>query len=178
MTGTGKSNMYDVNALAKRVADRTIGTSAPSVVAGLPDESLFGLVKAAAVDEIMKIFHEVSNQNETLLQSFGLTNTQESLAIAFDNIGTIMLSDDVINRAVDFLKQQGIGLKEIMALGYNVIATVYQTDTFEASIKPDTNGKILIIQDDKVICAFHAEKSEDGEGKVSSSFSMLPYSDE
>ena len=170
--------MYDLNALATRVANRTRGTSDPNLVASLPDESLLGLVKAAAVDEIMEIFHEVSNKNETLLQSFGLTNTQESLAIAFDNIGSIMLGDDVINRAVDLLKQQGIGLKEIMSLGYNVIATVYQTDTFKAAIKPDTNGKILIIQGDRVICSFHAEKSESGEGKVTSGFSSLPYNDD
>ena len=167
--------MYDINALATRVANRTKGTADPNLVASLPDESLLGLVKAAAVDEIMEIFHEVSNKNEVLLKSFGLTNTQESIAIAFDNIGTIMLSEDVINRAVDLLKQQGIGLKEIMSLGYNVIATVYQTDTFKASIKPDTNGKILIIQDGCVICSFHAEKSDSGEGKVSSEFSSLPY---
>lgn len=177
-TDTGNHKMYDINALAVRVANRTRGASEPHEVASLPDETLRELAKAAAVDEITEIFREVSNQNEALLQSFGLKNTKESLAIAFDNIGTTLLGDDVINRAVELLKQQEIGLKEIMSLGYNVIATVYQTDTFKASIQPHTNGKILIRQNGRVICSFHAEKAESGEGKVSSSFSMLPYSND
>ncbi len=170
--------MYDMNALAVRVANRTRGTSDPHEVASLPDETLRELAKAAAVDEIMEIFHEVSNQNEALLQSFGLTNTQESLAIAFDNIGTTLLGDDVINLAVELLKQQEIGLKEIMSLGYNVIATVYHTDTFKASIQPHPNGKILIRQNGRVICSFHAERSASSEGKVSSGFSRLPYNED
>lgn len=170
--------MYDINALAVRVANRTRGASDPNEVASLPDETLRELAKAAAVNEVTEIFREVSNQNEALLQSFGLTNTKESLAIAFDNIGTTLLGDDVINRAVELLKQQEIGLKEIMSLGYNVIATVYQTDTFKAAIKPDINGKILIIQDGKVICSFHAERSASSEGTVSSGFSRLPYNDD
>lgn len=67
------------------------------------------------------------------------------------------------------------GLKDINSLGYDVIATVYQTDTLKSMIKHDTNGKILIIQNDHVICSFHAEKSENDEGKVSVAFISKGY---
>ena len=67
------------------------------------------------------------------------------------------------------------GLKDINSLGYDIIATVYQTDTFKAMIKHDTNGKILIIQNGRVICSFHAEKSENDEGKVSAAFVPKEY---
>ena len=99
--------MYDINALAMRVANRTIGKSDPRLILGIPDESLLGLVKASAVDEIMITFNEVTNKNEALLQSFGMTNTQESIAITFNNIAEILLNDDVLNRAVELLKEMG-----------------------------------------------------------------------
>ena len=67
------------------------------------------------------------------------------------------------------------GIKDINSLGYDVIATVYQTDTFKSMIKHDTNGKILIIQNGCVICSFHAEKSDNDEGKVSVSFITKGY---
>ena len=67
------------------------------------------------------------------------------------------------------------GLKDINSLGYDVIATVYQMDAFKATIKFDTNGKILIIQDGSVICSFHAEKSGNDEGKVSAAFIQKKY---
>lgn len=73
------------------------------------------------------------------------------------------------------MQDQGVGLKEIMSLGYNVIATVYHTDTFKPSIKFDNNGKLLIIHEGRVICSFHAEKSESDEGKAAACFNMKEY---
>ena len=73
------------------------------------------------------------------------------------------------------MPEQSVGLKEIMSLGYNVIATVYRTDTFKPDIKLDNNGKLLIIHEGRVICSFHAEKSESDEGKAAASFNMKEY---
>ena len=73
------------------------------------------------------------------------------------------------------MPEQSVGLKEIMSLGYNVIATVYRTDTFKPGIKFDNNGKLLIIHEGRVICSFHAEKSESDEGKAAVSFNMKEY---
>ena len=73
------------------------------------------------------------------------------------------------------MEDQHVSLKNISSLGYNVIATVYQTDAFKASIKFDNNGKLLIIHEGRVICSFHAKKSENEEGKVSAAFSQKEY---
>lgn len=73
------------------------------------------------------------------------------------------------------MQDQSVGLKEVISLGYNVIATVYHTDTFKPGIKFDNNGKILIIHDGRVICSFHAEKSETDEGEAAASFNMKEY---
>lgn len=73
------------------------------------------------------------------------------------------------------MQKQNVCLKDVNALGYEVIVTVYKTDTFKASIKYDANGKLLIIHEDRVICSFHVEKSESGEGKVSAAFSQEKY---
>ena len=73
------------------------------------------------------------------------------------------------------MPEQNICLKDINSLGYDLIATVYQTDAFKASIKYDVNGKLLIIHEGRVICSFHAEKSENDEGKVSASFIRQEY---
>ena len=48
------------------------------------------------------------------------------------------------------MPQQNVCLKDINLSGYDVIATVYQTDTFKASIKYDTNGRLLIIHEGRV----------------------------
>ena len=73
------------------------------------------------------------------------------------------------------MEEQNVGLKDINTLGYDVIATVYQTDAFKAGIKFNNNGKLLIIHEGRVICSFHAEKSEDDEGRVSAAFSQKEY---
>lgn len=73
------------------------------------------------------------------------------------------------------MSTQNAGLRDINSLGYNVIATVYQTDSFKAGIKFDDNGKILIIHEDRVICSFHAEKSENDEGEVAAAFIQKDY---
>lgn len=73
------------------------------------------------------------------------------------------------------MKEQSVSLKDINILGYNVITTVYQTDAFKASIKFDDNGRLLIIHEGRVICSFHAEKSESDEGNVSAAFSQKEY---
>lgn len=73
------------------------------------------------------------------------------------------------------MPEQDICLKDINSLGYDLIATVYQTDAFKASIKYDVNGKLLIIHEGRVICSFHAEKSERDEGTVAASFSQKEY---
>ncbi len=65
------------------------------------------------------------------------------------------------------MEKQNVGLKSINSLGYNVIATVYQTAVFKTGIKFDDNGKLLITHEGRVICSFHAERSESEEGKVS-----------
>lgn len=73
------------------------------------------------------------------------------------------------------MEEQNVSLKDINSLGYDVIATVYQTDAFKAGIKFDNNGKLLIIHEGRVICSFHAKKSESEEGKVSAAFSQKEY---
>lgn len=73
------------------------------------------------------------------------------------------------------MEEQRVTLKDINTLGYDVIATVYQTDAFKASIKFDNNGKLLIIHEGRVVCSFHAEKSENDEGEVSAAFSQKEY---
>lgn len=73
------------------------------------------------------------------------------------------------------MEKQNVCLKDINSLGYDVIATVYQTDAFKASIKYDVNGKLLIIHEDRVVCSFHAEKVRSNEGKVSATFSRKEY---
>ena len=73
------------------------------------------------------------------------------------------------------MKAQNVSLKDINSLGYDVIATVYQADAFEAGIQFDNNGKLLIIYEGRVICSFHTEKSESEKGKVSAAFSQTEY---
>lgn len=73
------------------------------------------------------------------------------------------------------MEEQSVSLRNINTLGYDVIATVYQTDAFKAGIKFDNNGKLLIIHEGRVICSFHAEKSESDKGKVSAAFSEKEY---
>lgn len=73
------------------------------------------------------------------------------------------------------MEEQNVGLKDVNSLGYNLIATVYQTDALKTGIKFDDNGKLLIIHEGRVICSFHAEKSENDNGKVSTAFSQNGY---
>lgn len=73
------------------------------------------------------------------------------------------------------MTEQSISFKDINSLGYNFIATVYQNDVFKAGIKFDNNGKLLIIHEGRVICSFHAERSESDKGKVSAAFSQKEY---
>ena len=58
------------------------------------------------------------------------------------------------------MEEQSVSLKNINTLGYDVIATVYQTNAFKAGIKFDNNGKLLIIHEGRVICSFHAENQK------------------
>ena len=73
------------------------------------------------------------------------------------------------------MEKQNVGLKGINSSGYNVIATVYQTNGFKAGIKFDNNGKLLVIHEGRVICSFHVEESKNHEGKVSAAFSQKEY---
>ena len=73
------------------------------------------------------------------------------------------------------MKEQNVSLRDINSLGYNVIATVYNTDAFKTSVKFDDDGKLLIIHEGQVICSLHAEKSQIYEGKVAAAFSQKEY---
>jgi hypothetical protein len=73
------------------------------------------------------------------------------------------------------MDEQSVSFKDVNSLGYNVIATVYHTAGVKVGIKFDSNGKLLIIHEGRVICSFHAEKSERDEGKVSAAFSQKEY---
>ena len=99
-----------------------------------------------------------------------------SREIHYDAVGVTLSSQQSIKEE-SAMQIQNHGIKEINALGYDVIATVYQTDTFKAGIMSDINGKLLIIHEGRVICAFHVEKSECGEGEVTRSFNMRDYID-
>ena len=93
--------------LAKRVADRTISGSNPADFLVLPDESLLRLVKAAAVDEWVLLSSEITNRNETVLNSLGLANSQQQINSILNDIGENIMSDEVLNHAVVLLKEMG-----------------------------------------------------------------------
>lgn len=95
--------------LAKRVVKRTLGKTNPREFLVLPDESLLRLVKAAAVDEWILLSTEIMNKNEVVLNSLGMTNSDQQINSIFNNIGENMMSDAVLNRAVDLLKETAEG---------------------------------------------------------------------
>ena len=98
--------MY-IDYLAKRVVDRTISGTNPVDFLVLPDESLLRLVKAAAVDEWIVLSTEITNRNETVLNSLGMTNSQQQINSIFNDVGEKMMDNEVLNRAVDLLKEIG-----------------------------------------------------------------------
>ena len=109
-TGTGEIQVY-IDYLAKRIVDRTIGDINPADFLVLPDESLLRLVKAAAVDEWIVLSTEITNKNETVLNSLGMTNSQQQINSVFNNVGEKMMGNEVLNRAVDLLKEIGQKVK-------------------------------------------------------------------
>lgn len=106
-TGTGEIQVY-IDYLAKRVVDRTIGNINPADFLVLPDGSLLRLVTAAAADEWILLSTEITNRNETVLNSLGMTNSQQQISSIFNDVGEKMMSDEVLNRAVDLLKEKRV----------------------------------------------------------------------
>lgn len=99
--------MFDKDYLAKRISNRVLIGSDPKLLRGLNDETLFQLVKTAAVNEWALLSNEIIQKNETVLRSLGMTNTDETIALTFDQVGESMLleDDEVLNRAVSILKE-------------------------------------------------------------------------
>ena len=96
--------MY-INYLARRVANSTIGQADPNILNGLTDKSLLELVKSAASRETILLLQEVVNKREEILQQFGMTTSHEEAENVLNSIGEMMFSDEVLNRAVDLLKE-------------------------------------------------------------------------
>ena len=96
--------MY-IDYLAKRVADSTIGSANPNLLNGLPDESLLELVKTAAASETILLLQEIVNERGKILQQFGMTTSHEEAEDILNSIGEIIMSDKVLIRAVDLLKE-------------------------------------------------------------------------
>ena len=73
----------------------------------MPDESLLRLVKAAAADEWAFLSVEIIKKNEAILQSLGMTNSEGQINTIFNDVAESILSDNVLNRAVELLKEMG-----------------------------------------------------------------------
>ena len=96
--------MY-IDYLARRVADRTVGNANPKDFLVLPDESLLRLVTAAAADEWVLLSTEIMNGNEAVLQSLGVASSEQQIKSIFSDVAENILSDNVLNRAVNLLKE-------------------------------------------------------------------------
>ena len=73
------------------------------------------------------------------------------------------------------MKEKKVKTQEVLDLGYNVVATAYEMNEYKVTIQPNTDGKIVMWYEGRVICTFHLEKSETGEGKAVSYFTANPY---
>lgn len=92
--------MYNKNDLASRIANRVN----PNILLGLSDESLLKLVKEAAAEETLHLSAEVNNIDTWQFSS--KANSNASFQATFLKAADILHSSDVLNRAVELLKER------------------------------------------------------------------------
>ena len=92
--------MHNTNDLALRVANRVN----PDNLLGLSDESLLELAKDAASAETLDLSAEVNNTNT--FQFSIKANYNASFQATFLKVADALHSSDVLNRAVELLKEK------------------------------------------------------------------------
>ena len=96
--------MYSTNDLAMRIANRVISGSDPNSLLGLSDESLLELAKDAASAETLDLSAEVNNTDTW--QFVNQANSNVSFQATFLKAADILHCSDVLNRAVELLKER------------------------------------------------------------------------
>ena len=98
--------MYNRNFYAERIVDAITRSVQPNTLLGCTDASLLQLAKSVAVSEMITLSVERINKSEDILQLFDMTNTEDSISLTFDEVGMNLMSDEVLNLAVNMLKEQ------------------------------------------------------------------------
>ena len=97
--------MYDTEALAIRVAQRTASMLRVQRISDVDDKIFVHLAITGAIRETINIFHDVNSASETIPILLGETVPETYANLTFSEIAEIVCSDDVLNRAIDLLKQ-------------------------------------------------------------------------
>ena len=97
--------MYDTEALAVRVAQRTASMLRDHRISNVGDKIFVNLAITGATQEALTIFQDVKSANETLPILFGEAVPGTYVNLTFNEIAEIVCSDDVLNRAIDLLRQ-------------------------------------------------------------------------
>ena len=94
---------YSINDLATRVANCAKRKFTSKEFLGMSNESLLELVKDAASDETLHLSAEVNNTD--VLNFSKRANSNAKLNKTFLKVAEILHHDDVLNRAVELLKE-------------------------------------------------------------------------
>ena len=97
--------MYDTEALAVRVAQRTASMLRNHRISNVGDKIFVNLAITGAIHEALTIFQDVNSASETLPILFGEAVPGTYVNLTFNEIAEIVRSDDVLNRAIDLLRQ-------------------------------------------------------------------------
>ena len=97
--------MFNHNFYATRLVGAVTKSIQPERLLDLPDDSLLEIVKYVAVSEMINLSMELINKREENLNSLGLTQTEESINLTFNDVGTNLMDNTVLNKAIDMLKE-------------------------------------------------------------------------
>ena len=96
--------MYNKENIAKQVADRA-KRDLSSTLLDVGDEYLHNIANFAAIGVTLNFLHKVTNAKDVILLLYGATGNTDAFSLNFDNIAQVVCSDEVLNRAVDLLKE-------------------------------------------------------------------------
>jgi len=97
--------MYDTEALATRVANRAASMMRMHRIFDVQEKVFTNLAITGAMREASYIFRDLDGARETIPLLIGETVSETCQNITFSEIVEILCSDNVLNRAIDILKQ-------------------------------------------------------------------------
>ena len=97
--------MYNLEGIAKLVAKRAERDLSRSILLQVEDEYLPNIANFAAIQVTLNFLSRVTNAKDVILQLYGASGNTDAFTLNFDHIAEIVCSDEVLNRAVDLLKE-------------------------------------------------------------------------